>query len=428
MPVCFTVELLNGTFRGRSGDQTATAWPPSPVRLIGALLSGAHNLDGADPATPSGPCASARRALETVIAAPPPIIVTPEEPLELAGGTTWFAPRTGDGEAIKKLVEAPGVAASSNRTLKPRTVSLLPVGSVIRYYVDADIADGEQWEALCSAAHSVPYFGSSVDHAQVTVERVEAEPEYALGGHVWGPLAPDSNRTGRALRTWTRETLAWFDDVHRAGGESIADWRITTTTYAHVAPTPGASIFRGCGDFHMLTLNSPITLREFASRVAGEPEWVGADIFPAVEFNAPDRVRGFGLYGAGTGEALAAAPADLAAGADAPGSFTSWNRSTWCGPARVWQSATAAADHRDARVARKQLDADLRRYGLRLTEISSRPFTRWHSKRLSVPPNYGLWFVTAECAEPQEDPIAGPVRIGECLSSGAGLMTPCRPR
>jgi hypothetical protein len=396
------------------------------VRLVGALINGAHSLDGADESAPERLCAAARSALEAVVCAPPPIIVTPEEPLDLSRGTTWFAPRAGDADENKKLVEAPSITASSNRTAKTRTVSLLPVGSTIRYYVSVDIPAGEQWDALCAAAHAVPFFGASTDHAQVTVERVDVEPEYQLGEHVWGPLAAGTNRVSRTLRIWTPDTIAWFDDVHRAGGGSAADWRITTTEYAHIAPSPPAPARNAGGEFHMLTLNSPITLREFAERVAAEPGWSGADVFPAVEFNAPNRVRGFGLFGNGVAAALAAAPADLATGADFPGSFVAWERSTWFGPWRNWQSATPAAAHRDPRVARRQLEVQLRQYGLTLTDLSNRPFARWHSRLLSVPSNYGLWFITAECEDPQGDPITGPVRVGECLSSGAGLMTPRR--
>jgi hypothetical protein len=425
MAVGVTVELLAGTFRGRAGDQTATTWPPSPVRLIGALLNGAHNLDGGDYSPAAGRCALARQALSVLVSAPPPVIVTPEEPIELASGTAWYAARSGDDKALKELVEMPRALASANRVGKPRTVSLLPVGSSLRYYIDADIHDENQWGALSAAARAVPFFGSSMDHAQITVDRIDTRPEPMLGEHVWGPASDSSRRSMRSLRTWTPETLAWFDDVHRAGGESVADWRISTTPYTHLAPTPRAEFGGGSPDFHMLTLGSPITLRDYAERVSTVSGWNGMDVLPAVEFNAPDKVRGFGLYGPGTAAALNSAPPNLVDGADFPGSFVSWERSTWVGPSKRWQSATPSAAHRDARVARIQLDAELRQCGLRLTEMSPRPVRRWHSSKLCVPANYGLWFITAECEDPQGDPIAGPVRAGACISSGAGLLTPC---
>lgn len=425
MAVCVTVELIAGTFRGRAGDQTATTWPPSPVRLIGALLNGAHNLDGGEEPTSLDRCSLARQALSVLVAAPPPVIVTPEKPIELASGTTWYAARSGDDKSLKDLVETPRALLDSNRMGKPRTISLLPLGSSLRYYIDADIHDENQWDALLAAARAVPFFGSSMDHAQLTVDRIDTVPEPFLGEHVWGPASVGSRRSTCEIRTWTSETLAWFDDVHRAGGGSVADWRISTTPYAQTSPMSKKESGKSNTDFHMLALTSPITLRDFAKRVSMVPEWDGSNVLPAVEFNAPDKVRGFGLYGPHAEAALNAAPVELL-DTDFPGSFVSWEQSTWVGPSKRWQSTTPSAAHRDVRIARMQLDSDLQQLGLRLVDMTPRSFTRWHSVNLSVPANYKLWFITAETIDPDGEPITGPVRAGACLASGAGLLTPRR--
>jgi hypothetical protein len=430
MTLRITVELLNRTFRGRAGDQSETTWPPSPVRLLGALLRGAHSLDGADdPDEPSGLCALARQALARVTAAAPPIIIAPEPPVELAHRTTWFAPRDAgdDKEGRKKLVAQPPSTASFNRVPKSRTVSLLPLGNEVRFYVAVDVMSDQHWLALKAAAAAVPFFGSSIDHAQITIEQVDSAPEPSPGEHVWRPAPAGSADTGAQLRTWTPDTIAWLDDNHAHGGASIADWRVRTTRYTQ-RPLPASSSGpRVGGTVHMLTLRAPITLRSYAERVAAVPGWDGAGILPAVEFNAPDRVRGIGLYGAGSDAALAVAPEELLDQSGLfPGSFTSWELGTWIGPAPRWQSATASAAHRDPRVARMQLDTELRSHGLRLTALSRSPLARWHSRQLAVPSNYGLWFLTAEAVDPDSDPVTGPIRIGECLPSGAGLLTPIR--
>lgn len=428
MTLQITVELLNRTFRGRAADQSATTWPPSPVRLLGALLQGAHNLDGADdPGGPSGQCALARQALAQLTTAAPPLIIAPAPPVELADTTIWFAPRAADDhkEGLKRFVAQHPSTASFNRVSKPRTVSLLPQGNEVRFYVAADVTSDQQWLALKAAAAAVPFFGSSTDHAQISIERLDAVPEPSAGEHLWRPAPAGSTDTGAQLRTWTPETITWLDDNHSHGGAAVADWRIRTTRYTQ-RPIPGANSKPEVdGNVHMLTLRAPITLRRYAERVAAVPGWQGAEILPAVEFNEPDRVRGIGLYGPGRDAALAAAPEDLVGESVLfPGSFTSWEVSTWVGPAQRWQSATASAAHRDPRVARIQLDTELRSHGLRLTALSRSPLTRWHSRQLAVPSNYGLWFLTAEAVDLDSDPVSGPIRIGQCLPSGAGLLTP----
>jgi len=425
MALRITVELLNGTFRGRAGDQSETAWPPSPVRLLGALLRGAHSLDGADDSAPSGACALARQALVQVTAAGPPVIIAPAPPVELAHKTVWFAPRDAGGPTaeMKKLVAQPAAAASANRVPKSRTVSLLPLGNEVRFHVAADIADEQQWIALAAAGRAVPFFGSSTDHAQITMERVDTPPEQTLGEYLWRPVRTPATNSGVKLRTWTPDTIEWFDDNHADGGAPIPDWRVTTTTYTSRPLQDDAGESSG---FYMLALPAPITLRDYAERVTAVQGWAGADILPAVEFNAPNKVRGFGLYGPGLDGALAQAPDELLESGDFPGAFTSWKPATWIGPAKRWQSATASAAHRDPRVARTQLDTDLRSQGLRLTALSRSPLTRWHSRQLAVPSNYGLWFITAEAIDLDSDPVTGPIRIGECLASGAGLLTPTR--
>lgn len=427
MPIQVNVELLCGSYRGRAVDQDRTSWPPSPVRMLGALLAGAHSLDGSHGDTPTGKCADARRALEQITTAPPPLIVTPEAPVELADTVVWFAPRdAGDSYRVElsRLVRRPAVLSSSNLVSKPRTVSLLPLGNVIRFNIDTDIDDEQLWSALASAAAAVPFFGSSADPAQITVERVETYPEPEHGEHLWRPVPAAAARTA-PLRCWTPATVSWFDDNHIHRGAPVADWRVTTTNYTQ---RPARILDPGSpenGHFHMLTLPAPITMLEYADRLAGVQGWKNADILPAVEFNAPDRVRGFGLYGPRVDELLDSAPDDLIGG-DFPGSFHAWEPATWVGPSRRWVSATPTAAHRDPRAARVQIETQLERLGLRLTALSHRPFKPWHIRRLRVPVHYGLWFLTAEVPDLDSNPISGPLRIGECQSSGAGLLTPDR--
>lgn len=87
--VRFPLGVYHALSNARFGEPE---WPPSPVRLIGALLAAAHEAPGAD-------TDAARALLERLCAAPPPVIVAPE--LTAVGET-----RAGDERAGTEVVVA----------------------------------------------------------------------------------------------------------------------------------------------------------------------------------------------------------------------------------------------------------------------------------------------------------------------------------
>jgi CRISPR-associated protein Csb2 len=105
-----TVRFPLGVYHGQAAQSAEEPeWPPSPLRLIGALLAAAHERPGADPE-------SDRALLDRLCSAPAPTIVAPEtvaagEPIEdrsiarageavrLRGVTRW-APRNYVGRAL----------------------------------------------------------------------------------------------------------------------------------------------------------------------------------------------------------------------------------------------------------------------------------------------------------------------------------------
>lgn len=93
MTLVITVEFTQCTYRGRDGRPGPIAWPPSPARLAGALLAGAHALS-ADCDRVDGRCESARAALTRVCSAGQPWIVAPPPPLGFDPNRRlqWFAP------------------------------------------------------------------------------------------------------------------------------------------------------------------------------------------------------------------------------------------------------------------------------------------------------------------------------------------------
>lgn len=444
MSVLITVHLHGRTFRGRAGDASRTAWPPSPARLIGALLRGAHALDGADPHQPSGACAQARAAIRSLTSAPAPKIYTPEAPRELARNQTWYARRNApetlrvSAKEMERYVDLKCAFDVRTMEAKPFTVSLLPDGDTLFYLVDTDPSDSAV-AALDAAAQQVPFFGASSDHATISVRAADAGPDDSELT-IW---VPDDTRRDATVRGWTENTVDWFDARHllaveESGASTMlhGDWRVpeisyrkTTVAYQRAGAEPSG------GEHALLVIPLPRaeTFHRFRELVNSFPESLRTRAFPAVDLSRAGVVRGIGIPEATTADrdaAFAALPDEVLDFEPVAG-LRSWAAQTWQGPAPLWVSATPAAAHRDPRIARAQLTHALATRGLTLTAMVRNPTLRFQTRALPAESRFGLWFVTAEPADLDTvgrlpSPV-GPIVIGDEKDKGCGVMLP-RPR
>ena len=438
MTVVVTIELVAGTFRGRAQNQARTTWPPSPFRLVGALLAGAHSLPGANRDNPSGECAAARQALQLICQSPAPEISAPTVPLEVGNRLVWFAPSHPDkatytdelnsGKAlgfsrqIAKTVSNPSaVLDHANRENKLRTLSLLPSGRVVQYRLDVDIREAGQWDALRKAAAAVPFFGSSTDLAVIRLERDAERFHIPYPDNTLWSTRRGVGSSRVTLRGWSAKTLQWFDDNFRARSVAPipADYRIPEWTFAPSGPTRyrGPS---GPNGVAVLALSRATTLDGFAALRATVTRWNTIKTFPALDLSRPNRVLGVGLYGGDIGAAVATAPGGIFQ--DPPGGLKAYDPRTWAGPAQSWVSATPAATHHDQRVAQAQIAHELRAVGLTLMSMQQQPFARWQTRKIQRPRGHGLWFITARSVDGSK--VTGPIQIGAGADLGDGLLIP----
>ena len=186
-------------------------WPPSPLRLAGALLAAAHGRPGND-------LEADRELIQQLCEAPPPLIVAPRaarvgEPAEpdavfmLRGATRWV----------------PRNYRKSNEALSPRNLGRersevskagVAVGEETLSFVWPDLTlPDDQLDRLRSLAADVSFIGTSRSLAIVSVD--------AGGGdsadlEAWRPVGgADESMEGVAVRVADAATIASFDRRER---------------------------------------------------------------------------------------------------------------------------------------------------------------------------------------------------------------------
>lgn len=197
--------ISRSTFHGLDRE-SVQEWPPSPLRLLGALIAGAHAIDN-EPAR--------NRAIEAIRALteqPAPIIHLPES-TRLDHPDTYTEK---SAPAVSRISAGPlaqfvdftqlGMVTSS-RAAKPLRGRRLAEPTII-----FDIGDGltdTQLTNLQGAASQIGYFGRSQDHATVVVS--DSEPDLTL----LTAFMPDPHPGGQQ-RGWTQSSFDWFEARHRA--------------------------------------------------------------------------------------------------------------------------------------------------------------------------------------------------------------------
>lgn len=446
--ITIRVALYRGSFHGLR-DTGEPDWPPSPRRVLGALLAGAHALVGDDPARDR-----ALATLRRVAATPPPVIDTPAAtPLELPptyAPKTWL-PDTKGADGIEDFLDLSLVGMdTASRTLKPQDGVAL-AAEVIAFHVDLDCDDADL-AALDAAARRVPYFGTSKDPADLSVtgaDDLAASPQPPL--ERW---YPDPRLDGHTYG-WQPNTIDWFEaNFQRIFGrdEAVTELPpilpagfVQPLVYSHDVPAtrvefPISQLTRSVPNHRIPTL-----IRRLNDELDDAlPGWRAFPLTISHEFaetnaNGDGRCVGFGLTPADggdppvgeqaeAGEFLARYVALLREQPDGliVGRSGALKPATWIGPADTWYSTTPLRAFADERVVLHELAAQLngRRYGVGLKELALqrtpriRRNGRWSNGDLAD--GLDQWWAELTVSEQ----IEGPLLLGAATDRGFGTFRP----
>lgn len=208
--VRITIRFPLGVYHARSATSSSddAEWPPSPLRLLGALLAAAHGGASKD-------VEDDRALLQRFCDAPAPVVVAPadDEVTRLRGATRW-APRN--------YVTGPISPRDLGRTRAPVSKAGVAVGDrpVAFVWPDLDLAPPEL-RRLERLGTEVTYVGTSRSPAIVEVDTPSDDPD---PGTAWAPIGRGASpRAGSvSVRVPDRATIATFDLREQARRSSTA--------------------------------------------------------------------------------------------------------------------------------------------------------------------------------------------------------------
>ncbi len=451
--IVIDVEWLRPMFHGLRGDGSVD-WPPSPVRLLGALISGAYSLpESADQV-------AALEAVTAISAAPQPEILVPESidleiPDTFTEGTWAPEGKTAAGE-LKKLLDLSQVDMDTkSRDAKPQGAVALS-RPTMTYGIDVSLSRA-QVEGLSSAARLIPYFGRSNDPAVVSVHQEPAESlSVGVNRRRLIPVSSPQSPT----RGWTAETIAWFDANYERtfseaaeikaiplslpGGavqqvqyvrarssienadsilfeRSVANWGVPRLIRA-VRESVGSEVSQRWSI-------TPLTL---SGSLSADGRCVGVRL-AAHDFEV-DPLTGEILGGVVDGQEsgrLIRAFDQIIGGSDFPvlgrvvNPKHTLDNSTWIGPARYWVSTTPLRAFPDERVLRNAIETECdRRFG-QIPSIAiavQDPWLSWQSRwgEQGITDGFGQWWVSLGF----DDKITGPLVLGATTEWGFGVFRP----
>jgi CRISPR-associated protein Csb2 len=207
------IRLPLGVYHARSVSDDAE-WPPSPLRLIGALLAAAHERPGAEPETD-------RALLQRLCEAPAPLVLAPgsvavgepvhaKEAVRLRGATRW-APRN--------YITGPISPRNVGRERAEVSKAGVAVGDrpVAVEWPDLDL-DERDLERLSILASEVTFLGTTRSPAILDVESgfgATAGAEARQDAWVPAPAGDDAG-VEVTVRVPDAQAIAAFDRRHRA--------------------------------------------------------------------------------------------------------------------------------------------------------------------------------------------------------------------
>lgn len=384
-------------------------WPPSPWRLVAALLNAAET------ALPDGECAEARAVLDKLCHAPAPGWWLPpwwEQSVPPVWVPATDMPGRSPHDALEKqhnpALVAAGLPSSVSKGLEPQPRVELAHPCV---FLDVELdLDSREVDVLAAAARQVGYLGRSAQHGWLgvlthsggewfdhTANATEIDPSMAVPGAWHEQYLPDEGGAFSA-RCWSSDALAVLDRDHdrrmRRGLAGVGSERKGRhIRYDHsTSPETGWVPLR----LARSSRDVPQVMRTLA---AVRPAGAGREV-PVL--------RGSRLVGVlvdGTEHVLAAHTARPEWWSD--GTPPGWRRVLDSG--HVWSTDRPVAHVPSERAAHAALSRELPGH-LSLSHAGACP-TR---------PELALW----HCHWIAGQPHTGPVRAGMALDDGYGLLTP----
>lgn len=435
MSIVVSITLVRAAYHGLAQGKRVQ-WPPDPVRLLGALKSGAHAMDDSTLST------IAHDALSRLVEAPPPTIKTPRHvPL---GHPPTYTDRTGlpdrlsstyEERAARLLTLAPFGMDSSNRDVKPRDGVAL-AGHLLDFEVDVDLTPDEV-RALDEAARHIAYFGRSEDAAVVEVLQSRGRTTDDGSRVTWYP----SVDPGGGFRGWQPNTIEWMDENH---SRVFSDDPLVSslpalpptgyvrsltysTDHPHAVP-PALTVLRLASSKEQH--KAPNLLRQLRQHVPSG--WRILPLTASSHQNSDGRLVGLGFYPDDNADTAAIQSLPLPELREELGAFPANQRQlasllseTWTGPARRWISSTPLRGFPHLMILENALRREAeRRFGLdvEIIEASTHPRTsrehRWANSAYTD--GFGLWWVTLDFTEP----LTGPLQLGASTEHGFGAFLP----
>ena len=461
----FDVELLHGTYRADpdgsapTGRHTQGEWPPSPARLLAALIAADGTRDRCRGTTGD--------ELGLLAAANPPIIhADPDphhQPLEerYVAGQDRASSQQQEYLARKGVLVRPGVRVASRNPS-------------IRFFYDLEVGD-DHLAALEYRAARVGYLGCADSPVRVTVARVLDAAVDALGSHRWVP-DPDGQEivnihTRGDVERWAAAFDAW--SIHGATRGQSRRYQ-PRASYRHpndLVPNPELGGVRAWLRFQRPTAGRRAAVITHGLKQAalaryqqyGEPPaWLHGHIdgdadyqlarffvLPNVGYPHSDgKIHGAAVWvpgGVDETEARSLAKAlfsieslSLADGKKitidrSRGGWTT-DRRRWTRPARRWVTVLPAVSDRHQRIDSKAVVRWCEQAGLPKPvqfRISRKPLlpggVDLHPTQTSRP-GHSQTRPYAHIGLVFEEQVTGPVIVGAARSYGLGLCAPCDPQ
>lgn len=198
--LCISVTFLNGVFHGKDGDGKPE-WPPSPMRLYQALLSGART--GGYASGWSNIKAEAFKWLESL---QPPIIITPD--VKQSKGYCFYGPDNISDKVFER---------SNTLVTKVVRVNYLLNGDTVYFlWPLEDESDLKHAEIICQAARCILALGWGIDQVVGNGKVLEDAGVIALRGKRWRPLKNVTLSGAPALRTPKEGSLEDLENAHHS--------------------------------------------------------------------------------------------------------------------------------------------------------------------------------------------------------------------